>query len=291
MWLASLFAERKIAVLSRGHGRNTKGFRKLTDTDNAETTGDEPVLMHRRLGQSVAFYVCEDRMKGASLISESDPDVNLLLLDDAFQHRMIKGDFNLLLTTWSKPYSDDYLVPVGTLRDVRSRANAAHAVIVTKCPPGIIPDLNEWTRKLCLRSEQHLFFSRYTYSAPYELTNSNEHIEPTIKDNVNAIVVTGIARGVDFFDHVRNFHPSAIHVEFPDHHAFTQRDIERTARKFANFAAGSNWLFTTEKDCIRLESFLPTLSEQGIRVSVIQIDVELIGDNKNFKKVIKTYVG
>jgi tetraacyldisaccharide 4'-kinase len=291
LWLLDNLREHHIAVLSRGHGRTTTGFRKVEQQDSAETAGDEPILMYRRKGFRIPFFVCEDRINGINKLLEIVPETDLIILDDAFQHRKVNGRLNILLTTWENPYSDDNLVPSGTLRDVKSRARAAEVIIVTKCPPEESPSEDSWRKRLTLAPGQHLFFSCYKYGIPKEIMPTGSASDCAIPITANVVVITGIANGKDYHMKVQEKFPRSIHVAFPDHHTFKWKELQRALSKFRNFADGLNWILTTEKDAVRLEPFRAKIAELGIRMAFIPIDVEIINRKDELTKLLAEHVG
>lgn len=279
-----------MAVLSRGHGRTTSGFRQVLMEDDAGTVGDEPLQMARRMAKGVDFYVCENRLTGIGNIVAARPETQLVILDDALQHRRLSGHLNILLTTWDKPYATDHVVPAGTLRDIRGRAAYMDVVIVTKCPDDLDPDLATWQAKLGLQPHQRLFFSRYRYGEPIIVNGSSDGRLQHIPTDASIVTLTGVAKGEDLHKHVCKSHPKATHMAFPDHHVFTPSDLERTLRKFANFAPNDRWIVTTEKDHTRLERHLSFLKQRSVNVAYVPIDVEILERQEELIKLIRSYV-
>ena len=167
-YLIKLFATKRIAVLSRGYGRKTKGFLKASENSSPETIGDEPFQIYNKLGSKVNVYVSENRPKGVLEIMKID-NVEVILLDDAYQHQYISPHLNLLLTTFYQPFSRDIMLPAGRLRESRANANRADAVIITKCPETLSDKIksllmNE-VRKFA-GGNKPVFFSQFEYKEP-----------------------------------------------------------------------------------------------------------------------------
>ena len=158
-----------LATLSRGYGRKTTSIHEVGSNDDAERSGDEPVQVRTNF-PAVRVFVGADRVRAIEQVQREVPDVKVVVLDDALQHRRLNAGLNILLTTAQRPYCDDALIPAGTLRDLRSRAKAAQVVVVTKCaelPTSV--EQRRWRERLALQPEQHLFFSGIAYGQPTTL--------------------------------------------------------------------------------------------------------------------------
>lgn len=261
----------KLAVLSRGYGRRTHGFILADHNSTARTIGDEPMQIHRKF-PDVPVAVCADRVKGIRQLQRMVPDLQLVILDDALQHRSIKCGFNILLTAQNNLYIDDRLLPYGTLRDIKHRSHAAHAVIVTKCPEIFKPiDKRVIDNRLHLATFQQLYFSKMVYETALDSTQK-------------PLVVSGIANPEEFFEHVKKTCPKAELLAFGDHHRFTKRDIARIEKA----AAKHDIVLTTEKDYERLQ--LTTLPERlGAKLQVVPIHVK-IDETHVLEKQLTTYI-
>lgn len=272
-WLVRELSKRyKVAVLSRGYGRRTRGFVLADQNSTARTIGDEPMQIHRKF-PDVPVAVCADRVKGVKQLQRMVPDLQVVILDDAFQHRSIKCGFNILLTAQNNLYIDDRLLPYGTLRDIKHRSLAAQAVIVTKCPETFKPiDKRVIDNRLHLAAFQQLYFSKTVYE--------------TALDGVQKpLVVSGIANPTELFAHVRQTCPKAELLAFGDHHRFTRRDIKRIIEA----AQKHDCVLTTEKDYERL--LLTSLPEQlGDKLQVVRISVNLGTDADSLKEQLFAYI-
>jgi tetraacyldisaccharide 4'-kinase len=255
------------AFLSRGYGRKTKGFKAIDATQTAETVGDEPLLVAGRL-PGVACFVGEDRVAAIEQISRSN-GVSAVLLDDALQHRKLKPDCAFLLTTWQRPFTDDHLLPVGKLRDIKSRAHAADAVIVTKCPDDLtLEDCQKMKKKL---SFLHcpIFFTGLVYGEPIVLGKF-----PLLERGAEVLLVSAIA-DAQLFEEYSNEHYRVIdHVAYGDHYTFSSADISNwRAKKSGQYL----YVLTTEKDAMRLK---PMVLPSDLRVYYIPVEVQLLGEGE-----------
>lgn len=273
-WLVSLLKDRyKIAVLSRGYGRKTHGFHMADERSTALTIGDEPMQIHHKF-PDVPVAVCEIRVTGVKQLQRMVPGLQVVILDDAFQHRSIRCGLNILLTTEPNLFIDDHLLPWGTLRDLKRRYLAAHAIIVTKCPETFRPiDKRVIDNRLHLPAFQQLYFSKVVYDTP-DLT---EYKKP--------LVLSAIAHPEELLQHIRQTCPKAEAVSFRDHHRFTERDI----RYINDISTMYDVVLTTEKDYERL--LLTPLPEQlGDKLKVVAIRADLDIDAPRLERQITTYI-
>ncbi len=238
----------KIATLSRGYKRKSEGFILADSTSNAETLGDEPFQFYKKFNK-IQVAVDADRKNGIEqLLSQSiKPDV--ILLDDAFQHRRVKAGFYILLTSYGDLYSDDFLLPTGNLRESRSGVQRANMIIVTKCPINLtLEEQNKIKRFLLCRNDkgknQELYFSYIEYDD--FVYSENQKISVSEIKRKRKLLVAGIAKPEPFFNYLENKDDSF--MTFPDHHNFTEKDIV----SIKNQAKG-NVIITTEKDYVRLK--------------------------------------
>lgn len=277
-----------LATLSRGYGRDGERFHEVHREDDATVAGDEPLMIKRKFS-GVRVFVGADRVAGIDSIRNDAPEVRAVVLDDAFQHRRLKAGLNIVLTTWTKPWSKDFLLPAGTLRDLPARARKADAVIVTKCPGAPSPDeQHQWRSRLRLPPEQQLFFSAMRYAPPRSLHDSTM----TVKTGADtaAMLVTGIADATPLLEHVRALFGTVEHLAFPDHHAFTLADQLRIATRFATFARLEKTLITTEKDAARLGPALIAGPLEDIPIAVIGIQTEILNDPHAFTALLRSHV-
>ncbi|MGB7786815.1 MAG: tetraacyldisaccharide 4'-kinase, partial [Salinimicrobium sp.] len=236
--------DRKVAALSRGYKRSSKGFHLVKGTETAAEVGDEPLQFKKKFPE-VLVAVDESRSHGIEeLLKNSDPP-EIILLDDAFQHRQVKAGFYILLTPYQNLYSDDLVLPAGDLRESRSGAKRADVVVVTKCAENLSAEEQEKiAAKLNLQPEQELYFSSITYSG--EVLGKGKKLQLKELQKRHFSLVTGIANPAPLVRHLQEQGLSFDHIAFPDHHNFTTSEIKDLQNK--------GLILTTEKDYMRLKN-------------------------------------
>ena len=240
----------RVATLSRGYGRKTRGFQRADNQSTYETVGDEPLQYFHKFS-NVQIAVDEDRIEGVEklIIGKNTPDV--ILLDDAFQHRKIKAGFNILLTEYQRLYCDDFLFPAGTLRDVKSSAKRAHIIVVSKSPTTMKEEEKKHIiSKLKPNEEQKVFFSYLTYD---DLQPLNEEAKRRSVENADGVVAfCGIANPKPFVDELKKRYKTVDFLSFADHHPYTENDIKAILQHFENLDGKKKIILTTEKVAARL---------------------------------------
>jgi tetraacyldisaccharide 4'-kinase len=286
----------KCAVLSRGYKRITTGFLEVNERCNFTEVGDEPLQIARKFS-NVNVAVAEKRAYGIKKILEKNPETNVVILDDAFQHRQVKPSLSILLTSYGKLFTTDYLLPAGFLRERRKNYKRADIIIVTKCPVNIGKDeINAIRMKINPFQNQRIFFSGYEYSDLIPVFNAGNNKKIDFNDLKNrkytGLILTGIASTKEFWDKTRKLCDDTVTLSFPDHHDFTRNDIRKIEQKFRNIKNDAKIIITTEKDAIRLvdNKFLSQEIKQYI--FYIQIFVKILDNNEDlFIKTITDHVG
>ncbi|MBS1488439.1 MAG: tetraacyldisaccharide 4'-kinase [Bacteroidetes bacterium] len=232
-----------LAVLSRGYGRQTKGFRLAGEQDTASTLGDEPFQFYKKWQGKISVAVCENRVEGMNRLLNSDRKIDVVLLDDAFQHRRLKPSFSILLTDYSKPFFVDHLLPKGRLREGRRASTRAQVVVVTKCPATV--------QEASYRSAIHnyaaikpLFFSSIKYGTPVALAEGSQI-------GKDVLLVTGIANSKPLVDYCHTVFTVKGYYHFVDHHHYSPADIISIQERAI---ACNSKILTTEKDMVKLIS-------------------------------------
>jgi len=243
--LTLLISNHKIATLSRGYGRNSSGFHLLDGSETAEMAGDEPLQFKSKFKHAIVA-VDEKRTRGISLLqSGCSPEV--ILLDDAFQHRKVKAGLNILLTTYNDLYIDDFILPTGNLREPASGAKRAHIIVVTKCPKNMsVKKQNSIRKGLKLKDYQKLFFSYIEYGNKVYSEKPRKLLSSISDEKIT--LVTGIANPQPLCDYLDQLHIDFEHLNFPDHHKFTKADL--------NLIMEAPFVLTTEKDFMRLKGVI-----------------------------------
>ncbi len=232
--------EKSLATLSRGYKRKTEGFVLADENATADSIGDEPFQFFRKF-EGVQVAVDANRQNGIEQLISSDDKPEVILLDDAYQHRKVKAGFNILLTAYNNPYYNDIALPTGNLREPRSGAKRADVIVVTKCSKTISEaEKSKITRKLKLKTHQNAFFSHIDYAE--EVISSNTKL--VLSELPKFTLVTGIANAKPLVEFLVNKGLKFDHLEYNDHYSFKASDIENLASK--------SLIITTEKDYVRL---------------------------------------
>jgi len=266
----------KVATLSRGYKRQSEGFVLADSTSNAEILGDEPFQFYTKF-KNIQVAVDVDRKNGIEQLLSQTNKPEIILLDDAFQHRKVKAGFYILLTSYGDLYSDDYMLPTGNLRESRNGAKRANLVVVTKCPANLsLDELNKIRAKLKLESNQELYFSFIDYD---ELVYSEDKTMKVSEiKNVDKLLLAGIAKPNPFFAYLQSENDEKL--VFPDHHHFTENDINDIKNKSQN-----KIIITTEKDFVRLKGSIP-----NDQLFYLPIRSSFLSASDNFDKTITNYV-
>ena len=237
----------KLAVLSRGYKRKTKGFQSVETSSTSAEVGDEPLQIKQKFPQ-ISVAVDANRAEGINQLTFKDPSIDIILLDDAFQHRKVKAGFNIILIDFNRPIWEDTMLPIGNLRDTVDQLDRANIVIITKCLSDLTPlDKRLLSKKIRLYPYQKLLFSSIKYGTPEPLFDNAVPFKPSKK----AVIIAGIAEPTPFINHVKTLATEVHPLIFPDHHQFALQDIYRIADAIPETADGIN-IFTTEKDAKRL---------------------------------------
>lgn len=269
----------KIGVLSRGYKRETAGFLTLNIDHTAIEVGDEPLQFFKKF-EDVIVAVDANRVEGIQKIVQQNT-TEIILLDDAFQHRKVKGSFYILLTKFDDLFVNDYLLPTGNLRENRRGAKRADAIIVSKCPEDLSENQQEIIRNSIEKYSKNIFFTSISYA---KSLSGNEPI--LVKDlrNYDVLLLTGIANPsslLHFLDSNKIYYH---HLNFPDHHQFSSKDIENIQLKFAVLKGINKIILTTEKDYVRLNS-------EFKNCYFIEIETSFSGNQKgDFDNLILTHI-
>ncbi|WP_148870924.1 tetraacyldisaccharide 4'-kinase [Tenacibaculum adriaticum] len=263
--------EHKVAVLSRGYKRKTKGFQLVNSTHSAEDVGDEPLQFFKKF-DNVTVAVDANRTNGIQQLLKLVDPPEIILLDDAFQHRKVKAGFYILLTKYDDLYVNDFILPAGHLRESRKGAKRANIVVVTKCPQNLSDtEQNKIIKKLNLKSNQKVFFTAIDYDK--KLKGSGEISIENLK-NKEIVLVTGIANPTPLLNYLSEENINFTHLKFPDHHNFTSEDISRIHTVFNGIESEEKILITTEKDYVRLKDKVANISYIAIK-SIFLTDEKL----------------
>lgn len=266
----------KIATLSRGYKRKSEGFVLADSTSNAEILGDEPFQFYQKF-PNIKVAVDANRTNGITQLLSQNEKPEVILLDDAFQHRKVKAGFYILLTAFDDLYADDFILPTGNLRESRSGANRANIIVVTKCPKNLSDEKQKEIRlKLKLNCSQQIYFTFIDYEdAVY---GQSEKIYVNEIKSEAKLLLAGIAKPKPFFDYLKNEKDECLN--FPDHHHFSDADLDLIQNK-----SQGRKIITTEKDYVRLKD-----SELVSQLYYLPIRTTFINKQQNFDASVLQYV-
>jgi len=270
----------KIAVLSRGYKRKSKGFIIADENITADIIGDEPFQYYKKF-QDIIVAVDTNRTNGIHLLEKLKNPPDVILLDDAFQHRKVRAGFNILLTSYNNLYVDDMLLPTGNLREKISGAKRAQIIIVTKCPSNISKkEQSKIVKRLNPTNKQTVFFTTIEYDN--ELKGfSNINFEEA--KNMEILLITGIANPTPLINYLNSEKIKFKHLKYPDHYHFRNKDIEVINDAFDTIPSNKKIILTTEKDYVRIFVELQNLV-------FIEIKTKFVNRSIDFDKIIKKYV-
>ena len=276
----------KTATLSRGYKRKTIGFAIADEDTTALEIGDEPMQFHQKFAD-VTIAVGEERIVAIPQLLHQKPETQVIILDDAFQHRQVKAGLNIILTDYANLYTRDFILPAGDLRDVRSSSKRADVIIVTKCKA----DLSE-TEKNAIIAEinpvenQTVYFTTIVYSKPYHLF-TKEEID--IKHDYGILLVCGIANPKPLKEHLTKHADTYEMLRYADHHIFHSNDLKDIKQQFDKIFLEKKVVLTTEKDAVRLEKFEKELSDFPIYVVPIQHEF-LFNEAESFNAAVTNFI-
>ena len=269
-----------LALLSRGYGRKSKGFFKVDEKGEPSQFGDEPLLLQSNL-PDVPVFVCENRVEGIHQIAQLLPQTEIVLLDDAYQHRALRGDIQVLLTDFHQPFFKDYLVPTGNLRDIKSRWKAADIIFVTKSPQELTENQKlEWLSKFPELSSKPIFFSYLVYGSPRSVY-SDELL--SFKPNF-VYGLSGLANNEPFKKYLETSFSLKKFKSYGDHHHFSGQDVTALQSEFGTFADPFDVVLMTEKDAVKWKKLQEA---RALPLYYVPIEIRVHEDKgKNWEEVL-----
>ncbi len=278
-----------IATLSRGYGRKTKGYLEVHPTMSAEQVGDEPLQFKRKF-PDILVTVCESRTFAIPKIMMAQPGIKAILLDDAFQHRSVKPGLNLLLTEFSHPFTRDYLLPAGRLREWRSAYERADLIIVSKCPPELTEQERQaLTEEIAPLPHQKLYFSYYEYGQPYFILNPRYRL--AFNPELEVLLISAIARTDYLISYLEQQVGSVKAMEYADHHFFSKYDVGQLKANFDRLDTQKKAIITTEKDAMRLQLHHEYIKEHQLPVFALPVQVRFhFGQGEDFDQTIRQFL-
>ncbi len=285
----------EVVTLSRGYKRKTRGFFWVEENSKVADVGDEPLQMKRKF-RDVSVSVCEKRVVGVDKIMRAQeikiPDV--ILLDDAYQHRQITPGINILLIDYNRPIKDDMLLPAGHLRESAFQRHRASIIIFTKCPGEITPIMRRVMENgVHLKPYQEMFFTTLVYDKFLPVFSAPVLFDKSIPGKkYDILAVTGIASPLLIFKYLEGVSNRLETLQFPDHHNFTDEDIRTISSKFIAMDSANKIIVTTEKDAVRLKEMAGIDEQIKELLYYLPVKVRFLGeDGKSFNKRILGYVG
>ena len=277
-YLIRLLKSKSVATLSRGYKRKTSGFILVNDRHTSEDVGDEPLQYHKKFS-NISVAVDADRAHGIQELQRRiNPEV--ILLDDAFQHRKVEAGLYILLTKYDDLFSTDFLLPTGNLREGRRGARRADIIIVTKCPQQLSStEKKKIKNTLCKSSSQSIFFTSIFYR---DQIRGSQEISLSELKRYEICLVTGIANPKPLLNFLNEHAIKVVHLNFPDHHEFTQQEISHINQQFNQLSSSKKLLLTTEKDYMRL-------STKIAKLNYIEIESVFLSKESEFNQQILNY--
>lgn len=258
----------KTAILSRGYKRKTKGYALATAGSTALDIGDEPMQFYLKFPQ-VAIAVGEERLVAIPQLLHDKPATEIIILDDAFQHRAIRAGLNILLTDCNNLFTRDFYLPTGDLRDLKASYKRAHIIIVTKCNFDLTEEEKTTiTNEIAPLPHQQVFFTTIEYGLPYHILNHQQHA--IIKEDTEIVLVAGIANPTSLKDYLDEQSGHYQQIHFQDHHIFTIDDWKEILKRYSLLDATDKIILTTEKDATRLMKFQNEINDLPLYVIPIE---------------------
>ncbi len=282
--LINLLKEKyNIAVLSRGYKRKTDNFIEVQTSSTVNDVGDEPLQIKKKF-PNITVAVDKKRVNGVQkLLTNNNPDV--ILLDDAFQHRHIKAGLNILLIDYNKPIHKDFILPTGRLREPAKNKNRADIIIITKCPAQLNQaDFNKWTNELKIKPTQKLFFTTLKYKQLVNLFNTEELTELSNFKEYTALVVTAIANPTPIYEKLKSANINIEKAIFTDHHTFSETDLQKINKQFDSISNSKKVIICTEKDSVKLKE-LTQLNNKYNRLPIYYLPIVVDFLNNKYNRL------
>jgi tetraacyldisaccharide 4'-kinase len=284
--LASFKDQFKMAVLSRGYKRKTSGYALANEHSTALEIGDEPMQFYKKF-PSVTIAVGEERIVAIPQLLHDVPGIEVIVLDDAYQHRYITPGLNMLLTDYNNLYTRDWFLPTGDLRDLPSSYKRADALVVTKCPADLTAEQKEGIcNELNPLPHQQVFFTTISYGMPYHLVTN----QPTsLSLETEALLVSGIANPRQLKKYLSDNTGAYYELLYEDHHIFSIDDLKEIRKRFDSIPSADKMIITTEKDAMRLTKFKEAFANYPVFVLPMGM-VFLFDDENRFRELIANFI-
>jgi len=294
-YIAELLKENfKVATLSRGYKRKTHGFMMANSSSTVSDIGDEPLQIFRNL-PDIIVTVDNNRVSGVQRILRDHPETEAIILDDAFQHRRITPGLSILLSDFNRPIESDHMLPFGNLRENKGNISRADIILITKSPE----DLSAIQRRLIVKEldkadYQNLYFTSLIYKSPVPVfgkLQKRSHPEISGFEDSGIVLITGIANPLPLKEYLDKKNTEIIHMVFPDHHDYDEKDLVNITEVFNNLKSKSRFLVTTEKDSVRFREFTNIAEPIKSAFYYIPIGIAFLNEDKEeFDNLIIDYV-
>jgi len=275
----------KIATLSRGYGRKTTGFRLVETNSSSIDSGDEPLQFKRKFGD-ITVAVCENRVKG---IQKLESNHELIIMDDAFQHRAVKPGLSILLFDYSSLFQNQWLLPTGNLREPLWAIKRSDIVVVSKCPENMNREQRDAIMNRFKTKKLYFSFLKYGNLKSYNEVNPDRSLK-SINQFTKVILLTGIANARPLIKELNSYGPELIHHQYPDHHQFSEKNITKLVNAFNGLMGDDKLIITTEKDAQRLRSTAISDKIKDIALYYLPVEAEFMEPEKTiFNNLIEKY--
>lgn len=285
-YLIRLLKDRyKLATLSRGYGRKTKGFRLADENSSAHTLGDEPFQYYKKFGKEVTVAVGEERVLAIPSILMEREETKVILLDDAYQHRAVRPQLSILLSDFNRPFYKDHLLPYGRLRESRKGAERADLVVISKCPAGLSLTMQQGIAEavsIYTKKDVPVFFTGLNYGKPVLFSDVGKEISFS-----KVVLLTGLANAKPLVEYIEKNYTLSKHLEYPDHYDYTEKRVEFIRSVFNMINKDQDHiLITTEKDMVKL--IAPEFKEMisGLPFFYVPIEVYFLKCKEKFDELV-----
>jgi len=292
--IKNLTSEYKVAILSRGYKRKTKGFILANEKSTVDDIGDEPFQIKQKFPE-IIVAVDENRSRGIKKLQEIKPEIDLIILDDAFQHRKVTPGFSILLLDYTQPFLEDHYLPYGRLRDSIKEAHRANTILVTKAPRNIKPiEMRILAANVSLKPYQTLYFSSINYKnllPVYNNANKPISINEINNNKLSIILVSGIGNIAPVLSFCEKQSNKLIHIKFEDHHKYTEKNISDIIKKYNSLEDQNKIIITTEKDAVKIKNIICENETVKNNFYYCPIEIEILNNEcDDFKQQIKDYI-
>ena len=278
--------EYKVATMSRGYKRKTKGFAIANESTTALDIGDEPMQFYKKF-PDITVSVAEERLVSIPQLLHDRPDSRIIILDDAFQHRQVKAGLNILLTECLDLFTRDFILPAGNLRDMKSSYKRADIIIVTKCKSHLTEEeKNKIIGEIKPLAHQKIFFTKIEYGSPYHLFTKQEKF---LSPETNILLVCGIANPKPIKEILNTYATTYDMMRFRDHHIFSMDDLKEIKNQFEKIETQNKIILTTEKDGVRLVKFENELKDLPVYVFPIRHKI-LFGEEEQLNRIVTDFI-